>query len=472
MRLRSYRSLTGPAGGESRQRRPRSTPEALLAGLRPPPPGQDPAFDGAVLTLDQLLGTAEAMGWASSSSSPSSSSPLAVGGPLHGVRLICQLEAGAGDEVADQLGRLGAFLGAAAGAMGGAGGQGRGRPILDLVVVRSPPAAHPSGTLVEYLAAEALPAAAAFLEAVPPGSVGRGGRNAHGGPVGRHVMGVAHHLPGLGLGGLAEVADVLPPTRLLLDPAGLRGGEEEEEEEEEEEGGGKAAPPSQSDALGLSRELEAVVLGTDAIRAAPSAFDPPGRSAAEGDLGHGLFGAGTLFGEVWCAQQLEGAAETYVICDEDEDEDGDEDEDEDGGEGPSALAARVRAAFDGSAAWRAGAGGRREAEAREAASLLAARRGAGWGRHHSEEVAEAARALGLAAHLARDRDGGGGGLTAGAVKERWRSLAFRSHPDTAGGEGAGAEGAPTFAALRQHYLTLMDAVGQDEEGGDGRAPRM
>ena len=88
-------------------------------------------------------------------------------------------------------------------------------------------------------------------------------------------MGVAHHLPGLGLGGLAEVADVLPPTRLLLDPAGLRG-------EEEEEGGGKAAPPSQSDALGLSRELEAVVLGTDAIRAAPSAFDPPGRSAAEG----------------------------------------------------------------------------------------------------------------------------------------------------------------------------------------------
>jgi hypothetical protein len=270
-------------------------------------------------------------------------------------------------------------------------------------------------------------------------------------------MGVAHHLPGLGLGGLAEVADVLPPTRLLLDPAGLRG-------EEEEEGGGKAAPPSQSDALGLSRELEAVVLGTDAIRAAPSAFDPLGRSAAEGDLGHGLFGAGTLFGEVWCAQQLEGATETYVICDEDEDEDG--------GEGPSALAARVRAAFDGSAAWRAGAGGRREAEAREAASLLAARRGAGWGRHHSEEVAEAARALGLAAHLARDRDGGGGGLTAGAVKERWRSLAFRSHPDTAGGEGAGAEGAPTFAALRQHYLTLMDAVGQDEEGGDGRAPRM
>ena len=48
-------------------------------------------------------------------------------------------------------------------------------------------------------------------------------------------MGVAHHLPGLGLGGLAEVADVLPPTRLLLDPAGLRGGQEEEEEEEEGE---------------------------------------------------------------------------------------------------------------------------------------------------------------------------------------------------------------------------------------------
>lgn len=448
MRLRVYRSLAGPAG--RRRRRRSRCPEAVLAGLRPPP-GQGPAFDGAVLTLDQLLATAEAMGWASSS-------PLAAGGPLHGVRLICQLEPRASGEATDQLRRLADFLGAAAGGEGGSGG----RPVLDLVVVRSAPA-RAAGDLLEYLAAEALPAAAAFLEAVPPGSVGGGGqgggaRNAHGGPVGRHVMGVAHQLPGLGLPGLAEVADVLPPTRLLLDPASLWGGEEEEG------GGGKEGgegmpPPSQSDALGLSRELESIVLGTDVIRATPSAFHPPGRSGAEGSVDYGLFGAGTLFGEVWCAQQLEGATETYVICDDDG-EDEAADGDEEGDDGVSALAARIQAAFDGSATWRAGAGARREAEVREAASLLAT--GARWGQHHSEEVTKAARALGLATHLARDRDEGDVRLTAAAVKQRWRSLAFQSHPDI-----AGADGRPKFVALRQHYLTLMEAVGQEEEVSRG-----
>lgn len=455
MRLRLYRSLAG-----GRRRHP--SLEALLDGC------PDPIFDGAVLTLDQLL-DAEAMGWASSPSipPPGSSSRLAAGGP----RLICQLEPRTGGEAGDQLRKLAAFLGEAVGRREAAGGGVRpshldsDRPILDLVVVQSPPAHAIDGDIVEYLAAEALPAAAAFLEAVPPGSVGRGGaRNAHGGL--RHITGVAHHL-GLGLPGLAEVSDVLPPTRLLLDPAGLRG-----EEEGSGEGGGEGGPPppSPSDALGLSRELEAVVLGTDAIRASPSTFNPPGGSGCEGGATHGLFGAGTLFGEVWCAQQLEGADETYVICDEDED--GDAGRDENGDSDISILAARIRAAFDGSATWRSGAEGRREAEIREAASLFAARHGAGPGQHYSEEVVEAARALDLPAHLARDRYGGKGGLTATLVKERWRSLAFRSHPDTADAKGTGGECGPSFAALRQHYLTLMEAVGQEKDAGNGRAPRM
>ena len=73
---------------------------------------------------------------------------------------------------------------------------------------------------------------------------------------------------------------------------------------------------------------------------------------------------------------------------------------------------------------------------------------------------------------------GPGKSSAPSSRSRWRtccvahSLDFSRRLMVLSKEGAGAEGAPTFAALRQHYLTLMDAVGQEEEGGDGRAPRM
>jgi hypothetical protein len=335
---------------------------------------------------------------------------------------------------------------------------------------------------------------------------------------------------------LTEIADIFPPTRFALDPTNLRTGSNGNCD------GSNigynlnrdivGTPLRSNNTYGLSREIEAVIQNTDIIRVSPSTFQPQQPSFFEnnsyGDndnsnvnnndevTRHGLFGTGTLFGEVWCAQELDGAHETYVICDDDNDNGNDNDNDTDNVSNEeddcidqeeenvvykteeditassfSSLAGRIHTAFEESANWRAGAETRREEESKEATIAAANKYNASghfssWmqGRY-SPEVIESARVLGLITTttdleespiIIMDDDNNNDGshrenrrLTTGMIKERWHALAFQSHPDTAddGSSSTIMNDKITFSVLRQHYLTLIAAARQDERKNNG-----
>lgn len=120
-----------------------------------------------------------------------------------GLRLVCQMEPSDQTDAGRQLDWLSTRLAAARSVS------------LDLVLMDAPPALDSVSETTSYLY-NVLPLAAQFLEAHP--AVGRscGLRNAHGKPLDTHVVGVCQKLTG-SLSFVAEVVDVLPPTRLTLD---------------------------------------------------------------------------------------------------------------------------------------------------------------------------------------------------------------------------------------------------------------
>ena len=289
--------------------------------------------------------------------------------------------------------------------------------------------------------------------------------------------------------------------------------------------------PSISNSFGLSREIEGVVQNTDLIRISPSTFQPQRqkriRKAEEekekkvsfgikdNDIfknnksnhdhhlddtddnnnkisQHGLFSAGTLFAETWCAQELNGAQETYVICENDNtynyDDDNSDDDDinnvkieNNTEESLSALSGRIQTAYEATKLWRSEAGKRREEEMKE--TILASKNKAGLNswmhKRYSPEIIESARILGLLnTTTAATEDPHR--LTIDMIKRRWRDLAFVSHPDTAdndfGGERSNnittsnitttpqkRKSKPTFSVLRQHYLLLLAAAREDDQ---------
>jgi len=499
-------------------------------------------FDGIVLTLDQLIDTATTMGLTAPSSASSPPSSL-LSSLLYDIRLICQLEPSSANDASDQLHRLAGFLDDAEKARTNnivvstrpLPGQRchrhhyhhhYHRSILDMVVIRAPQMDGNLNKMVEYLSST-LPAASIFLESINPGLVATSGddgydedddddvgftttrSNAHGRPLGRHVHGVSHHLPGVDLNQLTDIADIFPPTRFAIDPTNLRSDDNNINIGVDiSSDDGINTTPSMSNSYGLSREIEAVVQNTDVIRVSPSIFQKPpqqqhksvvvedNKSNQSDDnvkeetvLRHGLFGTGTLFGEIWCAHELDGAHETYVICDDNDSLDNDQDEDEDEGASNkddgiyqdkmsinkdmdvtllTSLAIRIHTAYEESKNWRAGAETRREEEIKEA--IVAAKKKVGhtsWmqGRY-CPEVIESAQILGLLIDV-DDGSRVNHRLTTDMIKKRWHALAFQSHPDTADGSIR-----PAFSELRQHYLTLLAAAKQDARNDDSGLPKI
>jgi hypothetical protein len=197
-------------------------------------------------------------------------------------------------------------------------------------------------------------------------------------------------------------------------------------------------------------------------------------------LPHGLFGAGTLFGEIWAAQELDGVRETYVICDQDNHDLTNTDTDTDWADSNTtssttnrkidALAAKIHRAFDETEEWRAGAKRRREEEVEAAAVDAAARRSKeGWlqGRYGPDAI-ESARVLGLLDDTVDDDDAAlDTTLTKERIQRRWRTIAFQNHPDTADKSisvgGKESRNHLPFDVLKQHFQTLMEAVRHDEK---------
>ncbi|OEU10746.1 hypothetical protein FRACYDRAFT_263691 [Fragilariopsis cylindrus CCMP1102] len=534
------------------------------------PPRQSFPFDGVVLSLDQLLDTAAET--TETTTMGGGIVPSSLLYDYNSIRIICQLEPECADDASDQLRRLAVFLDRGSVVVGdrktmrsttrnttstntgstttttttsmnnsnnnndGYHSHHHHRSILDMVIIRAPQQILNDDNvdrIIEYLSST-LPAASKFLESIVPGSRRS---NAHGRPVRRHVHGVSHHLPGFDLQRLTEIADIFPPTRFALDPTNLRSSSSVSSSSNGNcDGSNIGGTPSRSNkTYGLSREIEAVIQNTDIIRVSPSTFQPQqpsflgNNSNSNNDnnnsnvnnndevVRHGLFGTGTLFGEVWCAQELDGAHETYVICDDDSDNGNDNDihtdNDTDNGRNEeddcidqeednveykteedittssfSSLADQIHTAFQESANWRAGAETRREEESKEA-TIAAANKYHASGGHfsswmqgrYSPEVIESARVLGLltttATDLEEDDNNNIDGsprdnrrLTTGMIKERWHALAFQSHPDTAD-DGSSSintnDDKMTFSVLRKHYLILIAAARQDERKNNG-----
>ena len=171
---------------------------------------------------------------------------------------------------------------------------------------------------------------------------------------------------------------------------------------------------------------------------------------------------GVAWEEVWSARQLDGAREAFVTCggdDDDEEEERDDERDAAAAPGqrgvPSrvdALADALRASFERSRAWRAGAADRRAAE--DAAWLDALRRRVplvGGGRFGgAAALADAVECFGLASLDEAAL------FTPRGLRTRWRALALRRHPDTGGT-------AEEFRALERHYQALLAACGGSEQ---------
>jgi len=334
------------------------------------------------------------------------------------------------------------------------------RPILDMVILEAPVFEHYSHQQ-EYLS-RVLPLASMFLESIPPSILGISDRsNAQGKPLGQHVRGVSHWFGQTkDLQDLGSLADVFPPTRFVLHPNNLRttASFPTSDQQTTTDGGhnnnNHQHVPSTSDPYGISMELEGVVENTDVLRVSPASFyvDDDGEVQERS-----IFGAGTLFGQVWCAQQLDGALETYVICDENDDVDGTTEESMVG-----TIAHNVREAYATSKKWRDGAEDRRKEEMNAASKARREGMSNAWmvGRY-GPEVAESVTLFGLDLKESNDSEEG---LSVRAIQKRWQALAFRSHPDT-NSHGAlkqSPETMMTFVELRHHYLTLMEAATQKD----------
>lgn len=317
------------------------------------------------------------------------------------------------------------------------------RPPVELVVLNAP--AHDSfEELLDYLR-HAQPLWSTFLEAHPTVGSSHGKLNAHGtAPLGHHTHGVVHRLHGLDGPRLAEVVEIYTPTRLALVGDNLIGDRGAlAKPSPSPQPASSLPPPMASD--GLSDELEAVTAVADLLYARPCDWSPASCSVLP------------LWDEVWSSQQLDGAREAYVACTSEPSaaaaapgspaaaagvpdcgrEGGGEDAED---EACRQVASRLRARFEECAAWREGA------ESRRAAALAAARTARLLA--PTSVTGPAIASFGL---TPADLDGGDATLRA-RLKERWRELALRAHPDVTGGSGE------RFQQLRQHYKTLMRAV--------------
>ena len=339
---------------------------------------EKPIFDGAELSLTQLQVAPEL-------------TPQ--------LRVVCRLSVTDADDTGRQLDLLANHL-------------ARQHARVDLVIVEAP---HEGLTDVVQHLVDVSPAVVSFLESHPSVVSETRRLNAHGNPLQDHVSGLCHAFSG-SVASLADILDVLPPTRLSLSAHNMWTLPECDADARDESIEQATAPLAvDSDVGGWIDELDAVLLGTDHLYA--SATDPAAVSS--------------YWEEVWSALQLEGGQEAIVTCASGHDATADEVVD--------TLAAQLRSRFDRTASWREGAAERRAAapEAAAAASRLVSS-----GPGAAGPLGEAARAFGLDS---------GDLLDARRVKERFRALALKHHPDVVGGD----DGA--FLALKQHYRTLLRA---------------
>jgi len=351
-------------------------------------------YDGALLTLAQLEAT------------PSALSICAD----HSLRLICQLEPQIGGDAEDLFDRLSYQLGNI---------NGISPHAVELIVMRAPPSCSLCiGKTLDYLG-DVLPVAARFLESHPKVGSSHGKSNAHNKPLDNHVIGVCHQLE-FDIPQLSELMDVFSPTRLALKTANLSSGVRGHIKSHNEN-------PSVANTIGLSYEQEAVVHGTDLLYATPGQDNGV-------VLDH--FGPGTLFGEVWCSHQLDGAKETYVTCDGKHSNGDDKAAEE--------FARCLRVIFNKSLAWRNCAADRRAAE-HEATAEAWRKKNGSYSVESGARIADAAASFGL--DLSKDEV-----LTRKDVKDRWRKLALKNHPDMIGGS------AESFKALRENFRTLLEAT--------------
>ena len=458
MRLAVFRSLTA--------RGPQKLPALLLRGSN--------VFDGVELSLDQLIGD----------------QPGLIGDR---VRVICRVEPTDAADALRKLDQLSDYI-----------SRADAQPV-ELISLKAPTMSFDAH--LEYLS-HVLPVAAKFLELHPTVGSQHGKVTGHGRPVPMHVLGTCHELAG-SVAALSEVCDVYPPTRLSLShanlhhgddarPLGSGGGNNENDFDGQQATGAAIAAPPASGVGGVSDELHTVLLCADhlvihseleadrigslweevrrfpalAIRHAtiePRCNVPSLMSARPGCP------------QVWCAQQLEGARETYasvrvgpscvmdVTGSQVLDAQGHATAPSEGdasassrcaasawaagldaaaadqlGRAEETLVACLRERFARSSSWREGAATRRQAEDEQAARV--AKRAAL--SSVDGPLAEAAASFGL--NLFDDAEST---LNVGKVKQRWRELAFERHPDVAANCGS----SESFLRLKRHYQVLLQA---------------
>ena len=227
---------------------------------------------------------------------PRSPAPLSE----HDLRLVCHLAPSSAAEAQRELNELSERLHGAGAHFGDGGGAGA---CFDLVVIDAPcPAPRDGGggtndgggmgagavtgvaSALDYLL-EVSPYAVEFMEAHPHVGSYMSKLNAHGNPINDHVGGVCHAFGGsgsvgggmgvgMGVGTLADVLDVLPPTRLSLTGANLWTGREEEsggsDAEEAGAAGGAGAHAAAEVGAGGGAEAGAEAEEAAARRGAPS----------------------------------------------------------------------------------------------------------------------------------------------------------------------------------------------------------
>ena len=146
-----------------------------------------------------------------------------------------------------------------------------------------------------------MPQGAFFLERHPGVGRSNGKLNAHGNPLPPHIAGVCHELGPGSLSELHEALDTYAPTRIALSFASIF----------ESSGPGVLPAPPSSEGH-LSDEWDTVIQGTDIVYASASegagVFNKQGCSPSK-DLAQIWF-----WNQVWRAQKLEGAVETYFTC--------------------------------------------------------------------------------------------------------------------------------------------------------------
>ncbi len=345
-------------------------------------------FDGVELTLSQLSPKVlDACGQAA-------------------LRIVCRLSLTADEDepAARQLDQLSSLLAK----------HSEAEALLETVILSSDVAGTDAATLLARLYGDTCPRGAQFLEAHPLVGSAHGKRNAHGGPLGNHVLGVCHELRGASALLLAEMVETLPPLRLALRASNL--GAVAEASQPERPGSLPAV------GVGVADELETLLDVVDHVYATPEDAAP----------------AASVWREIWCQQQADGAREAYMTCEAGGGSGGSGAADigdiGDGDDGAAELLARrLRGGFDESAEWRAGARARRASElAQTARATLAAL---------PKDVTAAARRFGLSAEQA---------LLGRVVEERWRALAKEVHPDVPGGSDE------RFLEMKAHYEILAD----------------